>query len=140
MICTSVHPSGGLLLSIGGDNTLRFWNLIKGRQAYAINLSKKISPGNTLNVVKWSKDGDYYSVAIGRKVEIYLVKTAALVYEAECPVRISSMDFSEVECWLSYYLVKSYIYHIFIFSFRMEHFFLELMRDLWSFIELTQKL
>ncbi|PSN57715.1 p21-activated protein kinase-interacting 1-like protein [Blattella germanica] len=34
----SVHPSGKLALSVGADSTLRTWNLVKGRQAYATNL------------------------------------------------------------------------------------------------------
>lgn len=36
----SVHPSGKLALSVGTDATLRTWNLVKGRQAYATNLGK----------------------------------------------------------------------------------------------------
>lgn len=36
----SVHPSGKLALSVGHDGTLRTWNLVKGRQAYATNLGK----------------------------------------------------------------------------------------------------
>nr|CAH7759216.1 unnamed protein product [Callosobruchus chinensis] len=37
----AVHPTGKLALSLGQDYALRTWNLVKGRQAYAINLSTK---------------------------------------------------------------------------------------------------
>ena len=36
----SIHPNGKLALTVGTDATLRTWNLVKGRQAYATNLGK----------------------------------------------------------------------------------------------------
>lgn len=91
-----MHPSGKLLLSIGADHILRVWNLVKGRQAYAVNFGKRISPGQTLNLVTWSHDGSQYAIAIGQEAEVYNVDTAAVVYAVKCPSRISCFDLSEV--------------------------------------------
>lgn len=84
------------MLSTGADNVLKFWNLIKGRVAYVKNFSSKCSPGNTLNLAKWSKDGQHYAICIGKKIEVYNTETAAVVYEIEANVKISCIDFSDV--------------------------------------------
>lgn len=96
VISLSVHPSGGLMISTGADNVLKFWNLIKGRVAYVKNFSSKTSVGNSLNLAKWSKDGNYYAVGIGKKVEVYLTETAEVLYEIEVPVKATCVDFDEV--------------------------------------------
>ena len=92
----SVHPSGGLMTSTGADNILKFWNLIKGRIAYTKNFSSKCTPGNCLNLAKWSKDGNHYAVGIGKKIEVYLTETANVVFEIECNVKATCLDFDVV--------------------------------------------
>ena len=92
----SVHPSGGLMISAGADNVIKFWNLIKGRVAYVKNFSSKCSPGNTLNMAKWSKNGTHYAVCIGKKVEVYCTETANVTHEFEAPAKVSCIDFTEV--------------------------------------------
>ena len=51
----SVHPTGCLALSVGNDKTLRTWDLVAGKNAFSINLKKRlsnfqfcVSPTNTL--------------------------------------------------------------------------------------------
>ncbi|KAK6645653.1 hypothetical protein RUM43_001933 [Polyplax serrata] len=75
----SIHPTGSLLLTTGADNILRFWNLIKGRQAYATNFSKS-SIGSSLNFAMWSTTGNHYIVCIGKLMEVYETASATLSY------------------------------------------------------------
>lgn len=96
VIGLSVHPSGKMLLSIGADHVLRVWNLVKGRQAYAVNYGKRITPGNTLNLVSWSGNGSSYAIALGQTIEVYNVDTAAVIYSIKSDSRISCFDLSQV--------------------------------------------
>lgn len=96
VISLSVHPTSKLALSVGADNVLRTWNLVKGRQAYAVNLSKKCTTGRTINIVKWSRNGNLYVVCIGPVAEVYSVQTAGVVYEVQASSKISSIHFSKV--------------------------------------------
>jgi len=96
VIALSCHPTGKLLLSIGADNTLKVWNLVKGRLAYATCFKSKTSPGNTLNLVSWSGDGAYYAIAVGQTVEIYDTDSAAEVYVIKGATKVSCFDLSQV--------------------------------------------
>lgn len=54
IIDMALHSSGKLLLTLGADCTLRTWNLVKGRQAYAINLNSKCKDPKNLQQIEWS--------------------------------------------------------------------------------------
>lgn len=66
----AIHPTGKIAISVGMDNSLITWNLIKGRKAFESRL-KSIG-----FIVKWSIDGQKYIVAGDRKIDVYLVETA----------------------------------------------------------------
>lgn len=90
----SVHPSGKLALSIGGDMILRTWNLINGRQAFATSLKNK-SLGNTIDFVVWSTTGDYFALTGRDIVEVWSTEQAEVVATKKCNARPTSL------CWIS---------------------------------------
>ncbi|KAK9887030.1 hypothetical protein WA026_019956 [Henosepilachna vigintioctopunctata] len=75
----ALHPSGKLALTIGGDNTLRTWNLIKGRQAYAINLNTKSKDSKTLERIIWSPNGTNFILYGGKYTEIWSIETGGML-------------------------------------------------------------
>nr|XP_012226354.1 PREDICTED: p21-activated protein kinase-interacting protein 1-like [Linepithema humile] len=75
----AIHPSGKLALSTGEDGTLRTWNLIKGRQAYAINLVPTLkNEAKWITIVKWSPSGEKYLLAVNQNIYMYSVETAGI--------------------------------------------------------------
>lgn len=90
----SVHPSGKLALSIGGDMTLRTWNLINGRQAFATSLKNK-SLGSTVDFVVWSSTGDYFAITGKDSVEVWSTSQAEVVATKKCEARPTAL------CWIS---------------------------------------
>ncbi|XP_069701402.1 p21-activated protein kinase-interacting protein 1-like [Periplaneta americana] len=94
--CISVHPSGKLALSVGTDATLRTWNLVKGRQAYATNLGKnRTGNGRGITSLLWSPDGSYYVIAIGTEVNVYDVATAGVIHTFQLKKKITCACFSQ---------------------------------------------
>lgn len=90
----SVHPSGKLALSIGGDLILRTWNLINGRQAFATSLKNK-TLGNIIDSVHWSPNGEYFVLSGKDSVEIWSTEQAEVVATKNCENRPTSI------CWIS---------------------------------------
>lgn len=84
----SVHPSGKLLLSISKDNTMRTWNLIKGRQAY---VSSNVKPH--AHLIKWSKSGEEFVIAVNDELYLYNNSTGKLMYTIKLEKRVSSIEF-----------------------------------------------
>lgn len=92
----SVHPSGKLALSVGCDATLRTWNLVKGRQAYASNLGKnRTGKGRGVSCLLWSADGSLYVVAVGTEVYVYDVHTAGIIYTVQLAKKVTCICFSQ---------------------------------------------
>ncbi|XP_029179675.2 p21-activated protein kinase-interacting protein 1-like isoform X2 [Acropora millepora] len=83
----SVHPSGRLALSVSKDKTLRTWNLVTGRSAYVTNIKEAAL------IVKWSPLGDSYAVAVGNKVVVYKLATAALSFTMEFSRYVLALEF-----------------------------------------------
>ncbi|XP_055911573.1 p21-activated protein kinase-interacting protein 1-like [Eupeodes corollae] len=75
----SCHPSGKLALSLGSDQILRTWNLVKGRVAYKTNLKNKTSLGGSPDCLSWSPTGDFFTLTGQRVVEIWCIKKAEVV-------------------------------------------------------------
>lgn len=90
----SVHPSGKLALSIGSDMTLRTWNLINGRQAFATSLKNK-SLGNIIDYVLWSTTGDYFAITGKDSVEVWDTTQASVLATKQCEARPTAL------CWIS---------------------------------------
>lgn len=80
------HPSGKILLSISKDNTMRTWNLIKGRCAYVTNI------GIQAHLIKWSGNGQEFVIAANN--EIYLFNNKGnLDRSIKLEKRINSIEF-----------------------------------------------
>lgn len=71
----SIHPSGGLALSISKDKTIRTWDLVKGRCAYISNIHEI---GNS---IIWSPGGKFFVVTFDRRIDVYDVTIAAPIHK-----------------------------------------------------------
>ncbi|CAH1976250.1 unnamed protein product [Acanthoscelides obtectus] len=71
----AVHSSGKLALTLGQDYALRTWNLVKGRQAYAINLTTKSKDFRSLEKIAFCDDGIKFLLYGGRYTEIWSIET-----------------------------------------------------------------
>ncbi|CAH0398670.1 unnamed protein product [Chilo suppressalis] len=86
----AVHPSDKLALSIGGDKTLRTWNLIKGRPAFAINLASKGIHMPT--EIKFSPAGDRFSLVYQQCVDIWTLSKAGVEKHITCNSKPTSVQ------------------------------------------------
>lgn len=75
----SVHVSGKLALSLGADCTLRTWNLVKGRQAYVINLNSKSADAKSLDRITWAQCGTRFILSGGKYTEIWSIETGGIL-------------------------------------------------------------
>ncbi|MPC29217.1 p21-activated protein kinase-interacting protein 1-like [Portunus trituberculatus] len=83
----AVHPSGKMALSIGRDNTLRTWNLIKGRKAYITKLK------GAADAVHWNPKGTQYLLVKGSCVDVYEVDTGRVEHSIDFKEHISALTF-----------------------------------------------
>nr|ADD24153.1 p21-activated protein kinase-interacting protein 1-like [Lepeophtheirus salmonis] len=90
----SIHPSGKLALSIGDDQKLVTWNLIKGRSAYITNLRERP------DLVKWSPKGDHYFVGFCKHIDIYSVETTEILYSLQVSGRSNAVAFLDDDIFL----------------------------------------
>ncbi|XP_022129142.2 p21-activated protein kinase-interacting protein 1-like [Pieris rapae] len=91
----AVHPSNKLALSLGGDKTLRTWNLIKGRPAFTINLASK---GIVLPTeIKFSPGGDRFSLISQQTVDIWKISQAGLEKRITCTSKPSAVQWTSDE-------------------------------------------
>ncbi|CAH2091311.1 unnamed protein product [Euphydryas editha] len=89
----SVHPSDKLALSIGGDKTLRTWNLVKGRPAFTINLGSK---GVTMPTeIKFSPGGDRFSLLSLQNVDVWTISKAGLEKRLTCNSKPSTVQWTD---------------------------------------------
>ncbi|XP_056642206.1 p21-activated protein kinase-interacting protein 1-like isoform X2 [Diorhabda sublineata] len=86
----AVHPTGKLALTLGEDCTLRTWNLVKGRQAYAINLRSKSKDAKSLSKICWSVDGVRFIIFGGKYTEIWSIETGGILQVIEHEVKVTS--------------------------------------------------
>lgn len=90
----AIHPTGKIALSTGADGILRTWNLVKGRQAYAINLVPRLKlDAKNVNVLKWSPNGEKYLMAVNQKIDVYSVELAGIDTEIEFDSKIVCVEF-----------------------------------------------
>ncbi|XP_023031022.1 p21-activated protein kinase-interacting protein 1-like [Drosophila willistoni] len=82
----SCHPSSKLALSLGGDQVLHTWNLVKGRVAYKTNLkSKRSQLGSYPECLSWSTDGNHFTLSGPLALEVWDIKTANVVRSVKMP-------------------------------------------------------
>lgn len=90
----AIHPTGKMALSTGADGTLRTWNLVKGRQAYAINLMPRLKlDAKNITVLKWSPNGEKYLLAVNQKIDVYSVELAGIDNEIKFDAKIVCIEF-----------------------------------------------
>ncbi|KAH8284274.1 hypothetical protein KR044_008210 [Drosophila immigrans] len=81
------HPSSGLALSLGADQVLNTWNLIKGRVAYRTNLKSKRTLGSSPECLSWSTDGRHFTLSGPLLVEIWSIEKASVVRTTKTPAK-----------------------------------------------------
>ncbi|XP_062139598.1 p21-activated protein kinase-interacting protein 1-like [Drosophila sulfurigaster albostrigata] len=79
------HPSSGLALSLGADQVLNTWNLVKGRVAYRTNLKSKRTLGSSPECLSWSTDGQHFTLSGPLLVEIWSIEKASVVRSTKTP-------------------------------------------------------
>lgn len=72
-----VHPTGRVALSVGKDQTLKMWDLMRGRGAASLAL------GQEAEIVKFAPSGTHFAVLYPRKVEIYSLVSTTVEVQAE---------------------------------------------------------
>lgn len=95
VLCLAIHPTGKLALTLGGDLTLRTWDLLKGRCVFITNLKTKSNLGKYIEFVDWSIDGTHFAMLGTNAVEIWAVKSASIVVSRNFKTRPSCL------CWIS---------------------------------------
>lgn len=86
----AVHPSGKLMLSLASDCSLRTWNLIKGRQAYVVNLNSKSKDPKSLQKIVWSPNGERFMLFGGKFTEIWSIETGGILSFVEHSSKVVS--------------------------------------------------
>lgn len=86
----AVHPSGKLAFTLGADTSLRTWNLIKGRQAYVINLNSKSKDAKSLEKIIWAEDEVHFILYGGRNTEIWSIETGGILKSIEHDNKVCS--------------------------------------------------
>lgn len=81
-----VHPSEKVLLSLSKDNSMRTWNLIKGRCAYVTNIKTQA------HLIQWSKSGDEFMIAANNEVYLYN-NSGVLEHSIKLGKRVNSVEF-----------------------------------------------
>ncbi|RSH83572.1 uncharacterized protein EHS24_007260 [Apiotrichum porosum] len=84
-----VHPTGRVALSVGKDQTLKMWDLMRGRGAASLPL------GSEAELVKFSPRGTHFAVLYPKKVEIYSL-TLKLMHTLETKSRFNHLLFADV--------------------------------------------
>lgn len=84
----SVHPSNKVLLSLSKDNTMRTWNLIKGRIAYVTNIK------TTAHTINWSPNGDQFIISTNNELYLYDI-TGVLKNTITLDKRMNCLDFRD---------------------------------------------
>lgn len=93
------HPSSRLALSLGGDQILNTWNLVKGRVAYRTNLKSKRTLGSSPDCLSWSTDGKHFTLSGPLAIEIWNIETASVLRHTKTPSKpICVAWLSEVDC------------------------------------------
>ncbi|KAJ3664307.1 hypothetical protein Zmor_008489 [Zophobas morio] len=75
----AVHSSGKLALTLGADCSLCTWNLVKGRQAYVINLRSKCKDARSLEKILWAPDGVRFVLYGGKYTEVWSVESGGFL-------------------------------------------------------------
>ncbi|CAH0547629.1 unnamed protein product [Brassicogethes aeneus] len=84
----AVHSSGKLALTLGSDCSLRTWNLVKGRQAYIINLMNKSKEAKSLEKIAWGPDGIHFVLYGGKNTEVWSIESGGIIKSIEHETKV----------------------------------------------------
>lgn len=84
----AVHPSNKVALSVGKDNTLRMWDLMRGKGSASTKLGKEGE------VVQWSTTGSSFVVQSKNTIDVFTVDMV-LHHTITHPSRIHTIRFSK---------------------------------------------
>ncbi|KAK5642088.1 hypothetical protein RI129_008255 [Pyrocoelia pectoralis] len=79
----AVHSSGKLALTLGANHTLCTWNLVKGRQAYVVNLNTKSKDPKSVDRISWAPCGVRFLLSGGRYTEIWSIEKGGILNTIE---------------------------------------------------------
>ncbi|KAG1724186.1 WD40-repeat-containing domain protein [Suillus lakei] len=85
---TAVHPSNKVALSVGKDNTLRMWDLMRGKGSASTKLGKEGE------VVRWSTTGSSFVVQSQNTIDVFTIDMV-LRHSITHPSRIHTVRFSK---------------------------------------------
>lgn len=86
----ALHSSGKLALTLGADSTLRTWNLVKGRQAYVINLNSKSKEPKCLHSIKWAPDGQRFVLVGSTYTDIWSIDSGGVLKSIKHEYKVAS--------------------------------------------------
>lgn len=86
----AIHASGKLALTLGADSSLRTWNLLKGRQAYIINLNSKSKDAKSLERIIWAEDEVRFILYGGKCTEVWSIDTGGVLKIIEHSSKVCS--------------------------------------------------
>ncbi|KAJ8586173.1 WD40 repeat-like protein [Rhizopogon salebrosus TDB-379] len=84
---TAVHPSNKVALSVGKDNTLRMWDLMRGKGSASTKLGKEGE------VVRWSTTGSSFVVQAQKTIDVFSTDMV-LRHTITHPSRVHTVQFS----------------------------------------------
>lgn len=79
VIDIALHSSGKLALTLGSDATVHTWNLVKGREAYVINLKTKCRDPKTLEKIQFAPDDGRFIIYGGKYSEIWSIQVGGVL-------------------------------------------------------------
>ncbi|KAK4686503.1 protein MAK11, partial [Tremellales sp. Uapishka_1] len=82
-----VHPTGRVALTVGKDQTLKMWDLMRGRGAASLGL------GSEAELVKFSPLGTHFAVLFPKKIQIYSL-TLKLLHTLTTTSRFNTLLFA----------------------------------------------
>ncbi|RXK37655.1 hypothetical protein M231_05067 [Tremella mesenterica] len=84
-----IHYTGRVALSVGKDQTLKMWDLMRGRGASSLAL------GQEAELVSWSPTGMFFAVLFTHKIEIYSL-SIKLLHTLESKIRFNTMTIASL--------------------------------------------
>ena len=91
----SIHPKKSqLALTLGSDMILKTWNMVDGRQKFAVNVKNQEIYGGSIFLVEWSPNGENFALVGNKGVVVLSVETTMAVKTIKTEVKPTSF------CWI----------------------------------------